>query len=58
MTKTEAAETLALRVRVTARATGATINKDLVEAILSEARNWGGIFPAAVAAAQIGRAHV
>ena len=49
MTKTEAAEILANDVRVRARRTGAAIDKDLVEARLSEARHLGGLYPAAAA---------
>jgi len=43
MTKTEAAEILALDVRVFARQYGIKITKDLVEARLSEALHLGGL---------------
>lgn len=50
MTKTEAAEIIAIDVRVWARRNGTPITKDLVEARLSEARHMGGLYPAANAA--------
>jgi hypothetical protein len=43
MTKTEAAEILALDVRVWARQHAAPIDKDLVEARLSESKHLGGL---------------
>lgn len=49
MAKTEAAEILGLRVRVTARQHGKAITKDLVEEVMNEAHHWGGLFPAAAA---------
>jgi len=51
MTKTEAAEILANDVRVVARHYGVTIDKDLVEARLSEARHMGGLYSSAAQAA-------
>lgn len=51
MNKTEAAEILALDVRVFARKHGVEINKDLVEARMSEAKHLGGLKDQAVAVA-------
>lgn len=50
MTKTEAAEILANKTRVMGREWNMPLDKNLVEHVLSEARNWTGLFPAAVAA--------
>lgn len=50
MTKTEAAEILANKARVMSREWGMEISKDLVEVVMSEARHWGGLFPAAASA--------
>lgn len=51
MMKTEAAQILATKTRVMSRVWGMEIGKDLVEAVLSEARHWDGLFPAAAEAA-------
>lgn len=51
MTKTEAASILADRARVIARQTGKPLDKDLVEAVMSEARHWHGLLPIAAATA-------
>lgn len=50
MTKTEAAEILALRVRVEARRMNRTIDKAFVEDIAAEAAYWTGLLPQAAAA--------
>lgn len=42
MTKTEAAEILALKTRVMGRAWNMPLDKNLVEHVLSEGRNWPG----------------
>lgn len=50
MTKTEAAEILALKTRIMGREWSMPLGLNLVDHVLSEARNWKGVFPAAVAA--------
>lgn len=51
MTKTEAADILANKARVLARESGHDLDKNLIEAVLSEARHWGGLFTLAAEAA-------
>lgn len=47
MTKTEAAQILGLKAKIWARDNGHKLDKDLVEAIMSEAIHWPGLFPEA-----------
>ena len=49
MTKTEAAEILANKTLVMARQWDKPLGKDLVEAVMSEAKHWHGAFPVAAA---------
>jgi hypothetical protein len=50
MTKTEAAEILGNMTCVMSRKWNKPVGKDLVEHVITEARYWHGLFPAAVAA--------
>lgn len=50
MTKTEAADILANKALVMAREWDMPIGKDLIEAVLTEAPHWPGLYPAAAAA--------
>jgi hypothetical protein len=48
MTKTEAAEILANMTLVKSREWNMPVGKDLVWSVMSEARNWHGLFPVAI----------
>ena len=53
MSKTEAADILATKARVLARAgwNDGLLDKHLIEAVITEAAHWDGLYPVAAAAA-------